>query len=65
MKNKTENFIHLVSDIAESIVEHRMGAHIIWQEREEGSEGFTEEAQDLFCEVCDIIEPIIIKHINR
>jgi glycine betaine/choline ABC-type transport system substrate-binding protein len=65
MKNKTENLIHFVTDVAKSIVEYRMGAQIIWQEREEGSEGFTEEAQDLFCEVCDIIEPIIIKHINR
>ena len=65
MKNKTENFIHFVPDIAESIVEHRMGAQIIREKREDGSEGFTEEAQDLFCEVCDIIEPIIIKHINR
>jgi hypothetical protein len=53
-----------VTDISEAIVEHRMGAHIVWEDREDGSEGFTEEAQDLFCEVYDIIEPIILKHIK-
>ena len=56
--------MHVVADIAEAIVEHRMGAHIVWEDREDGSEGFTEEAQDLFCEVSDIIEPIILKHIK-
>ena len=61
---KTEELIHVVADIAEAIVEHRMGAHIVWEDREDGSEGFTEEAQDLFCEVSDIIEPIILKHIK-
>jgi hypothetical protein len=61
---KTEELIHVVTDISEAIVEHRMGAHIVWEDREDGSEGFTEEAQDLFCEVYDIIEPIILKHIK-
>tara|TARA_R110000868_G_scaffold110349_4_gene299129 strand:- start:8175 stop:8363 length:189 start_codon:yes stop_codon:yes gene_type:complete len=61
---KPENLKHLIADISEAIVEHRMGAHMVWEDREDGSEGFTEEAQDLFCEVSDIIEPIILKHIK-
>ena len=59
---KPEKLIHLTADISEAIVEHRMGAHIIWEDRENGSEGFTEEAQDLFCEVYDIVRDIILKH---
>ena len=65
MKNKTENFIHLVTDISAAIIENRMSAQIIWEKREDGSEGFTEEAQDLFCEVYEIVESILLKHTNR
>ena len=61
---KTEELIHVVTDISAAIVEHRMGAHMVWKDREDGSEGFTEEAQDLFCEVYDIVEPIILKNIK-
>ena len=61
---KTEELIHFTADISEAIVEHRMGAHIVWEDREDGSEGFTEEAQDLFCEVYDIVQAIILKHIK-
>jgi len=61
---KPENLKHLIADISEAIVEHRMGAHMVWEDREDGSEGFTEEAQDLFCEISDIVEAGILKHIK-
>jgi hypothetical protein len=32
-----------------------MGKHMAWEDREDGSEGLTEEAQDVFNDIYDII----------
>ena len=63
MKTKT-NIIEVSSDIAEQLVENRIGAHLTWQTSEEGSEVFTEEAQDLFNELYDIVRNALEQHAN-
>ena len=63
MKTKT-NIIEVSSDIAEQLVENRIGAHLTWQTSEEGSEVFTEEAQDLFNEIYDIVQTALEQHAN-
>ena len=47
----------LASELAEALVEDRMGKHMVWEDREDGSEGLTEDAQDIFN---DIYETILI-----
>ena len=45
----------LAAELAEALVEDRMGKHMVWEDREDGSEGLTEEAQDVFNDIYDII----------
>ena len=45
----------LADELAEALVEDRMGKHMVWEDREDGSEGFTEEAQDVFNDIYEII----------
>jgi DNA replication initiation complex subunit (GINS family) len=45
----------LAAELAEALVEDRMGKHMAWEDREDGSEGLTEEAQDVFNDIYDII----------
>lgn len=59
-----ERFLHLSTDIAEEIVENRIGHHMMWEDREDGSEGLTEEAQDLFNETLDIIQARLLDDIE-
>tara|TARA_R110002073_G_C9109079_1_gene549526 strand:+ start:320 stop:514 length:195 start_codon:yes stop_codon:yes gene_type:complete len=56
------NIIEVSSDIAEQLVENRIGAHLTWQTSEEGSEVFTEEAQDLFSEIYGIVQNALEQH---
>ena len=56
--------IHIACEIAEQIVENHIGEGMVWQEREDGSEGFTEDAQDMFNKVYDIITTELERH-NR
>ena len=64
MKTMKTNIIEVSSDIAEQLVENRIGAHLTWQTSEEGSEVFTEEAQDLFNEIYDIVQTALEQHAN-
>ena len=64
MKTMKTNIIEVSSDIAEQLVENRIGAHLTWQTSEEGSEVFTEEAQDLFNELYDIVRNALEQHAN-
>ena len=41
----------LAADLAEALVEDRMPEGTVWTDREDGSEGFTEPAQDMFNEL--------------
>ena len=59
-----ERFLELSTDIAEAIVENRIGNHMMWEDREDGSEGLTEEAQDLFNETLDIIQARLLDDIE-
>jgi len=45
----------LAAELAEALVEDRMGKHMVWEDREDGSEGFTEEAQDIFNDIYETI----------
>ena len=56
------NIIEVSSDIAEQLVENRIGTHLTWQTSEDGSECFTEEAQDLFNELYDIVRNALEQH---
>ena len=58
------NIIEVSSDIAEQLVENRIGTHLTWQTSEDGSECFTEEAQDLFNELYDIVRNALEQHAN-
>lgn len=53
--NKEQINIHLAADIGEELVELQIGKHMTWEDREDGSEGFTDEAQDIFNDIYDII----------
>jgi hypothetical protein len=64
MKTMKTNIIEVSSDIAEQLVENRIGAHLTWQTSEDGSECFTEEAQDLFNETYDIVRNALEQHAN-
>jgi len=59
-----ERFLELSTDIAEAIVENRIGNHMMWEGREDGSEGLTEEGQDLFNETLDIIQARLLDDIE-
>ena len=56
------NIIEVSSDIAEQLVENRIGTHLTWQTSEDGSECFTEQAQDLFNELYDIVRNALEQH---
>ena len=45
----------LAAELAEALVEDRMPEGTVWVDREDGSEGFSEEAQDMFNELYNII----------
>ena len=60
MKTET-NINQLASEIAKEIVEHRIGSHLTWEISDDGSECFTEEAQDLFSELYDIVHNKLIQ----
>ena len=62
MKTMKTNIIEVSSDIAEQLVENRIDAHLTWQTSEDGSECFTEEAQDLFNELYDIVRNALEQH---
>ena len=64
MKTMKTNIIEVSSDIAEQLVENRIGAHLTWQTSKDGSECFTEEAQDLFNELYDIVRNALEQHAN-
>jgi len=64
MKTMKTNIIEVSSDIAEQLVENRIGTHLTWQTSEDGSECFTEEAQDLFNELYDIVRNALEQHAN-
>jgi len=54
--NTETNINQLASEIATKIVEHRIGSHLTWEcDENEDCISFTEEAQDLFNEMYDII----------
>ena len=59
------NIIEVSSDIAEQLVENRIGAHLTWQTSKDGSECFTDEAQDLFNELYDIVRNALEQHANQ
>jgi len=65
MKTMKTNIIEVSSDIAEQLVENRIGAHLTWQTSEHGSESFTEQAQDLFNELYDIVRNALEQHANQ
>jgi hypothetical protein len=58
-----ERFLELSSDIAEAIIVSRIGV-LAWEVRGDGSEGFTEEGQDLFNETLDIIQARLLDDIE-
>ncbi len=64
IKITNEEFLHMSCDIAGAIVENRMGHHAMWEDRKDGSEGLTEEAQDLFNETLDIIQARLLNDIE-
>ena len=64
MKITNEKFLELSADISEAIVENRIGNHLMWEDREDGSEGLTEEAQDLFNETIDIVQQKLLNHLE-
>ena len=58
MKMKTENFLELCSDIAGAWLND---AYLddIWEEKENGDEVYTEDAQDRFNGILDLVEQIL------
>ena len=58
MKMKTENFLELCSDIAGAWLND---AYLdeIWEEKENGDEVYTEDAQDRFNDILDMVEQIL------
>jgi len=59
MKIEINNESNFISHLAERLIENQMGKHMVWEERGDGSEGYTDEAQDLFNETWDIIQNTI------
>ena len=64
MKTMKTNIIEVSSDIAEQLVENRIGTHLTWRTSEHGSECFTDESQDLFNELYDIVRNALEQHAN-
>ena len=66
MKMKTENFLELCSDIAEAWLHDALiiGGYIddIWEEKENGDEVYTEDVQDRFNDILDLVEQILTKN---
>ncbi len=54
--------IHTACNMAQDLVELQMGTHMIWQDRDDGSEGLTDEAQDLFNDIYQVIQIHLRKH---
>ena len=48
--------------MAQDLVELQMGEHMIWEDRADGSEGLTEDAQDLFSDIYHIVMIHLEKH---
>jgi len=60
--NTETNINQLASEIATEIVERRIGSHLTWEYDEFGDcISFTEEAQDLFIELYDIVSNKLIQ----
>jgi len=53
--------IELAATLTEELVEFQVGSHMMWEDREDGSEGLSEEVQDLFNE----IHAIVLHHLNK
>jgi|TARA_R110000764_G_scaffold156531_1_gene244418 hypothetical protein len=49
------------AELTEELVGLQMGEWMIWEDRADGSEGLTEDAQDLFNE----IQAIVLHHLNK
>ena len=49
------------AELTEEIVEFQVGAHMMWEDREDGSEGLSEDAQDIFNQ----IQAIVLHHLNK
>ena len=49
------------AELTEELVEFQVGAHMMWEDREDGSGGLSEDAQDLFNE----IQAIVLHHLNK
>ena len=49
------------AELTEELVEFQVDAHMMWEDREDGSEGLSEDAQDLFNE----IQAIVLHHLNK
>jgi hypothetical protein len=54
--------IHTACNMAQDLVELQMGTHMIWEDRADGSEGLTEDAQDLFAEIYHSVMIHLEKH---
>ena len=48
--------------MAEELVELQMGKHMVWEDRADGSEGLTEDAQDLFNDIYHTVMIHLEKH---
>ena len=64
IKITNEQFLHMSCDIAEAIVENRIGTHEMWEVDVLGCEGLTEEAQDLFNQTIDIVQENLLNHLE-
>ena len=66
MKMKTENYVELCSDIAGAWLNDALiiGGYIddIWEKKENGDEVYTEDAQDRFNDILDLVEQILTKN---
>ena len=54
--------IHTACNMAEELVELQMGKHMVWEDRADGSEGLTEDAQDLFNDIYHTVMIHLEKH---
>jgi len=60
--NTNSKNIHTACNMAQDLVELQMGKHMIWHDRADGSEVLTDEAQDLFHDIYQIIQIHLRKH---
>lgn len=61
MDTNSQN-IQTACNMAVDLVELQMGKHMVWEDRADGSEGLTEDAQDLFNEIYGAIMVHLEKH---